>query len=145
MTTSTASVALPPASAATSAPARLPLRSLLILSLGVLVTVTAESLPAGLMPEMSADLGVSPMQIGLLISIWALTVIVTSIPLAKTVSRVDRRLVVGVSLGVFALATLATALAPSYGFAFAMRIASAMAHGVFWAVVIVYASALLAP
>jgi predicted MFS family arabinose efflux permease len=146
MTTSTASVTLPPASPATpAAPARLPLRALLILSLGVLVTVTAESLPAGLMPEMSADLGVPPMQIGLLISVWALTVIVTSIPLAKTVSRVDRRLVVGASLGLFALATLATALAPSYPFAFAMRIASAAAHGVFWAVVIVYASSLLAP
>jgi predicted MFS family arabinose efflux permease len=58
---------------------------------------------------------------------------------------VDRRLVVGVSLAVFALATMATALAPSYDFAFAMRIVSAAAHGVFWAVVIVYASSLLAP
>src|SRR5688572_18389265 len=133
------------ARAEASAPARLPLRALLILSFGVLVTVTAESLPAGLMPEMSADLGVSPMQIGLLISVWALTVIVTSIPLAKAFSRVDRRLVVGVSLAVFALATMATALAPSYDFAFAMRIVSAAAHGVFWAVVIVYASSLLAP
>ena len=130
---------------ASAPPARFPMRALLILSFGVLVTVTAESLPAGMMPEMSADLGVSSMQIGMLISVWALTVILTSIPLSKAVSRVDRRLVVGLSLGVFALANLATALAPSYGFAFAMRIAAAAAHGVFWAVVIVYASSLLAP
>lgn len=130
---------------ASAPPARFPMRALLILSFGVLVTVTAESLPAGMMPEMSADLGVSSMQIGLLISVWALTVILTSIPLSKAVSRVDRRLVVGLSPGVFALANLATALAPSYGFAFAMRIAAAAAHGVFWAVVIVYASSLLAP
>ncbi|MGK3954057.1 MFS transporter [Microbacterium sp. I2] len=128
-----------------SSPPRLPVRALLILSFAVLVTVTAESLPAGLMPEMSADLGVSPMQIGLLISVWALTVIVTSIPLAKVLSRVDRRLVVGGSLAVFALATMVTALSPSYPFTFALRIVSAAAHGVFWAVVIVYASSLLAP
>lgn len=134
------------APAEASAPSsRFPMRALLILSFGVLVTVTAESLPAGMMPEMSADLGVSSMQIGLLISVWALTVILTSIPLSKAVSRVDRRLVVGVSLGIFALANLATALAPSYGVAFAMRIAAAAAHGVFWAVVIVYATSLLAP
>lgn len=140
MTTTTTALA-----EASAPPARFPMRALLILSFGVLVTVTAESLPAGMMPEMSADLGVSSMQIGLLISVWALTVILTSIPLSKAVSRVDRRLVVGVSLGVFALANLATALAPSYAFAFAMRIAAAAAHGVFWAVVIVYATSLLAP
>lgn len=140
MTTTTTALA-----EASAPPARFPMRALLILSFGVLVTVTAESLPAGMMPEMSADLGVSSMQIGLLISVWALTVILTNIPLSKAVSRVDRRLVVGVSLGVFALANLATALAPSYAFAFAMRIAAAAAHGVFWAVVIVYATSLLAP
>lgn len=126
-------------------PVRFPLRALLILSLGVLVTVTAESLPAGLMPEMSADLGVDAMQVGLLISVWALTVIVTSIPLARATARVDRRLIVGVSLAVFAVANVATAFAPAYGFAVGARIAAAMAHGVFWAVVIVYATALLSP
>lgn len=139
MTTTTAAG---PASALST---RFPLRALLILSFGVLVTVTAESLPAGLMPEMSADLGVPPLQIGLLISVWALTVIVTSIPLARATSRLDRRLVVGVALGVFALANVATAFAPAYGFAVGARVAAALAHGVFWAVVIVYASALLTP
>jgi len=139
MTTSTAS---PPASAAVSP---FPLRPLLILSVAVLVTVTAESVPAGLMPEMSADLGVSPMRIGLLISVWAVTVIFTSLPLARATTRFDRRLVVGGALAVFALANVATALAPTYEFAMATRVAAAVAHGLFWAVVIVYASSLLAP
>lgn len=122
-----------------------PLRALLILGLGVLVTVTAESLPAGLMPEMSADLGVPPLQIGLLISVWALTVIVTSLPLARVLGRFDRRLVVGIALIAFAIANTATAFAPGYEFALVTRIAAATAHGVFWAVVIVYATSLLAP
>jgi predicted MFS family arabinose efflux permease len=141
MSTSTAAAA-----AATSAPAaRFPLRALLLLSFGVLVTVTAESLPAGLMPELSADLGVSPAQIGLLISVWALTVIFTSIPLTRASARFDRRLVIAVALAAFALANLATAFAPGYEFAFATRILAAVAHGAFWAVVMVYATALLAP
>ncbi len=139
MTTTTTPVQAPPAAQ------RFPTRALLILSLGVLVTVTVESLPAGLMPEMARDLQVGPMQIGMLISVWALTVIVTSLPLARVLARADRRLVVGVSLAVFAVANAATALAPTYEFAFAMRVAAAAAHGVFWAVVIVYASSLLAP
>lgn len=138
MTSSTASVALPSPSVA-----RLPLGALLLLSLGVFVTVTAESLPAGLMPEMAADLGVDPLRIGLLVSVWAIVVIGTSIPLTRATRRIDRRVVVGVSLAVFALANIATAFAPSYEFAFATRVVAAIAHGVFWAIVIVYASSLL--
>lgn len=138
MTSSTASV--PPPSAAVE---RLPLGPLLLLSLGVFVTVTAESLPAGLMPEMAAELGVDPLRIGLLVSVWAMVVIGTSIPLTRATRRIDRRVVVAVSLGVFALASVATAFSPSYEFAFATRVVAAIAHGVFWAIVIVYASSML--
>lgn len=130
----------------TGAPAtRFPFRAMLLLSFGVFVTVTAESLPAGLLPELSADLGVSHAQIGLLISVWALTVIVTSIPLTRAGARFDRRLVIAVALAAFALANLATAFSPGYEFAFVTRILAAIAHGAFWAVVMVYAAALLAP
>lgn len=138
MTSSTASVALPETSVS-----RFPLGALLLLSLGVFVTVTAESLPAGLMPEMARDFGVDPLRIGLLVSVWAIVVIATSIPLTRATRRIDRRIVVAVSLAVFAIANVATAFAPTYEFAFATRAVAAVAHGVFWAIVIVYASSLL--
>lgn len=138
MTTSTAPVALPAAVVP-----RFPLGALLLLSLGVFVTVTAESLPAGLMPEMAAELGVDPVRIGLLVSVWAIVVIGTSLPLTRATRRIDRRVVVAAALAVFALATVATAFAPSYEIAFATRVVAAVAHGVFWAIVIVYASSLL--
>ncbi|KJL42941.1 MFS transporter [Microbacterium trichothecenolyticum] len=138
MTSSTASVTLPGTSVS-----RFPLGALLLLSLGVFVTVTAESLPAGLMPEMARDFGVDPLRIGLLVSVWAVVVIATSIPLTRATRRIDRRIVVAVSLAVFALANVATAFAPTYEFAFATRAVAAVAHGVFWAIVIVYASSLL--
>ncbi|WP_159499808.1 MFS transporter [Microbacterium sp. 18062] len=139
MTLSTTS---PSADAAT---ARFPLRALLLLSTAVLVTVTAESLPAGLLPEMAADLRVSPERIGTLISVWALTVIVTSVPLSRALLSVDRRLSVVISLVMFALANLVTAIAPDYGVVLAARVLAAVAHGVFWSIVIVYATSLLSP
>ena len=138
MTSSTTSVALSETSVS-----RFPLGALLLLSLGVFVTVTAESLPAGLMPEMARDFGVDPLRIGLLVSVWAIVVIATSIPLTRATRRIDRRIVVAVSLAVFAVANVATAFAPTYEFAFATRAVAAVAHGVFWAIVIVYASSLL--
>lgn len=138
MTTSTA-----PVTVSSPAPVRFPLGALLLLSLGVFVTVTAESLPAGLMPEMAAEFGVDPLRIGLLVSVWAIVVIGTSLPLTRATRRIDRRIVVAAALAVFALANVATALAPSYEFAFGTRVIAAIAHGVFWAIVIVYASSLL--
>ncbi|MCK6079239.1 MFS transporter [Microbacterium sp. EYE_5] len=140
MSTSTASV---PTTAA-AAP-RFPLGSLLLLSLAVFVTVTAESLPAGLLPEMVEGLRTDPLGVGLLISVWAVTVIVTSIPLARLTARFDRRLVAAGSLAAFAVANAATALAPTYEVAVATRVAAGVAHGLFWAIVIVYATSLLAP
>ncbi|WP_060915856.1 MFS transporter [Microbacterium oleivorans] len=140
MSTTTAS--LP--TSATSAP-RFPLGPLLLLGLAVFVTVTAESLPAGLLPEMVQGLETDPLGVGLLISVWALTVIVTSIPLARATARFDRRLVAGGALVFFAIANAATAFAPTYAAAVATRIAGGVAHGLFWAIVIVYATSLLAP
>ncbi|MFC4012677.1 MFS transporter [Nonomuraea purpurea] len=125
--------------------AKFPIGSLVLLGIAVFVTVTAETLPAGLMPEMAADFGVDSVQIGLLISVWALTVIVTSIPLTRLFARFDRRLVLGVALAGFAVANLATALSPDYGFAVATRVLGAVTHGVFWAIVIVYTTSLLTP
>ncbi|MFT4279937.1 MFS transporter [Microbacterium sp.] len=122
---------------------RLPIGPLLLLSFAVFLTVTVEALPAGLLTEMSGDLGTSADGIGLLISVWALTVIVTSIPLTRLLRRFDRRPVVAGALTVFAVANLATALSPTLTVALATRVAAAVAHGVFWAVVIVYATSLL--
>jgi MFS transporter, DHA1 family, inner membrane transport protein len=140
MSTSTASVP----TTANSAP-RFPIGALLLLSLAVFVTVTAESLPAGLLPEMVEGLQTDPLGVGLLISVWALTVIVTSIPLARLTARFDRRLVAAGALAAFAIANATTALAPTYEVAVATRIAAGVAHGLFWAIVIVYATSLLAP
>lgn len=122
---------------------RLPIGPLLLLSFAVFLTVTVETLPAGLLTEMSGDLRASADEIGMLISVWALTVIVASIPLTRLLRRLDRRLVVAGALAVFAAANLATALSPTLAVALATRVAAAIAHGVFWAVVIVYATSLL--
>ncbi|MFS0865771.1 MFS transporter [Microbacterium sp. 179-B 1A2 NHS] len=141
MSTSTAPV--PTATAPASPP--FPLGALLLLSLAVFITVTAESLPAGLLPEMVAGLQTDPLGVGMLISVWAITVIITSVPLARLTARFDRRLVAAGALAVFAVANATTALAPTYEVAVATRVAAGVAHGLFWAIVIVYATSLLAP
>jgi predicted MFS family arabinose efflux permease len=92
---------------------------------------------------MSRDFDVSTAQIGLLVSLWAATIIVASIPLTRLTSRLDRRMVLAGALVVMAVANAATALAPGYEAALGARIVAAMAHGLFWSTVMVYATALV--
>ena len=124
---------------------RTPWFALLTLAFAVFATVTVEMVPAGLLPAMSAEFGVSASTIGLLVSLWAVTIIVASLPVVRLTARVDRRTLIVVALAVMAIANLVTALAPTFEVALGARIVGAVAHGAFWSVVMVYATSLVVP
>ncbi|MFE5293245.1 MFS transporter [Isoptericola sp. NPDC056618] len=112
---------------------RLPWISLLVLGAATFAMVTAEMLPTAVLPQMSAGLGVDESRTGLLVSVWAATVVVASFPLVRLVAGTDRRAVITVALGVLAASSLATALAPTYGVAVGARLVGAAAVGLLWA------------
>lgn len=116
---------------------------LLSLSAAVFLSVTSEMLPTGLLPEMSRSLDVSQSQIGLLVTWFAFTVVVTSAPLAFLTKRLPRHGLIIIVLGVFALSNALTAFAPNYELLIASRVLGGMAHGLFWAVVGAYAAHLV--
>jgi DHA1 family inner membrane transport protein len=121
-------------------PKSLPRGRLLVLALAVAATVTAELIPAGLLPEMGRDLHATPSQVGLLVTAWAATIIVVSIPLTRLVQRADRRSLVVGALAVFAIANFGTALSPTIEVALASRVVGAIAHALFWSIVMAYAA-----
>jgi DHA1 family inner membrane transport protein len=128
-----------------SAPAArpFPYLGLCMLAVAIFLNVTIEMIPTGLLPLMSADLGVSEALVGLLVTVFAFTVVVTSAPLVALTRRLPRHaLVVGV-LAVFAVSCLLTAVAPTYELVVASRVFGGLAHGVFWAVVGAYSSYLV--
>ncbi|QDI91336.1 MFS transporter [Salicibibacter halophilus] len=59
---------------------KLPLISLLALSFISFTIIVTELLPAGVLLEMSADLGTSEAQIGMLVSVYAIASTVVAIP-----------------------------------------------------------------
>jgi DHA1 family inner membrane transport protein len=87
---------------------------------------------------MSRDLGVSLGTASLLVSLWALTIAAVGIPLVRATLRVQRRLLLAVSLVAVAGANALTALAPNFAVALGGRILGATAHGLFWALVVAY-------
>lgn len=121
--------------APTTASDRLPWPSLVVLGGATFVMVTGEMLPTAVLPQMSADLGVTQARTGLLVSLWALTVVVATFPLVRLTRRWDRRPVVAVALVVFAAASAFTAVAPTYEVAVAGRLLGAAVCGLLWATV----------
>ncbi|ERK70254.1 transporter, major facilitator family protein [Leifsonia aquatica ATCC 14665] len=116
---------------------------LLALAAAVFLSVTSEMIPTGLLPDMSASLGVSEAQVGLLVTVFAFTVVVTSTPLTALTRRWPRHgMIVGV-LVVLGLSNLLTAFSPDYAWVVASRIIGGIAHGMFWSIVGAYAGHLV--
>ncbi len=117
---------------------------LIALSAVIFLNVTSEMVPTGLLPDMSASLGVSEEQIGLLVTVFAFTVVLTSTLLTAITRRFPRHaLIVWVLVGA-AVSNAFTAISPSYELVVVSRVAGGMAHGLFWAVVVAYSGHLVA-
>lgn len=116
---------------------------MIALSVATFLSVTSEMMPTGLLPQMSGDLGVSPAAVGLLVTVFAFTVVVSSAPLTALTLRIPRKpFLLGV-IAVLGLSNLLTALAPDYTLVVASRILGGIAHGLFWSTVPAYAARLV--
>jgi DHA1 family inner membrane transport protein len=122
---------------------RFPYFSLITLAVAVFVSVTIEMSPTGLLPEMSVGLGVTESQIGLTVSVFALTVVVSSTPITYLTRRVPRHALVVIVLVILAASALLSAFAANYALLIVSRIVGGVAHGVFWSVVGAYTAYLV--
>jgi DHA1 family inner membrane transport protein len=122
---------------------RFPLFSLLVISGAIFVSVSSEFLPTGLLPDMAETLRVSESRVGLLVTIFAFTVAITTIPLTRLTQRFSRKRLMVFLLLVFAIANVLAGLSQSYEFLVFARVLGGLAHGLFWAVTGPYASRLV--
>jgi predicted MFS family arabinose efflux permease len=118
---------------------------LLALSTATFTTVSAEMMPTGVLDQLGASLSVTGSTAGLLVTFWAVTIAVTSVPLVRATMSWQRKPLILVTLGIMTVANVMTALASTYALAMVSRIVGATAHGVFWAVVVAYAASLVPP
>lgn len=117
--------------------------ALLALAIGAFGIGTTEFVIMGLLPEVALDFGVSIPSAGLLISGYALGVVVGAPLLTAIGSRVSRKTVLIALMGVFIVGNLLSALAPTYGVLMTGRIIAALAHGAFFGVGSVVAASLV--
>ncbi|MFJ4962740.1 Cmx/CmrA family chloramphenicol efflux MFS transporter [Streptomyces sp. NPDC088729] len=105
-----------------------------ILGLSVFALGTSEFMLSGLLPPIADDMDVSIPQAGLLISAFAIGMVVGAPLLAVATLRLPRRTTLIALISVFGLGQIAGALAPTYEVLFASRVVSALACAGFWAV-----------
>ncbi|MFI9584452.1 Cmx/CmrA family chloramphenicol efflux MFS transporter [Streptomyces sp. NPDC052236] len=105
-----------------------------VLGLAVFALGTSEFMLSGLLPPIADDMDVSIPRAGLLISAFAIGMVVGAPLLAVATLRLPRRTTLISLITVFGLGQIAGALAPTYEVLFASRVVSAFACAGFWAV-----------
>lgn len=118
---------------------------LIALAAGAFGIGVTEFSPMGLLPAIAADLHVSIPTAGLLISAYAIGVMVGAPLMTLTTGRVRRRtLLIGLA-AIFTFGNALTALSSSYGMVLFARIVTSLNHGAFFGVGSVVAASLAPP
>jgi predicted MFS family arabinose efflux permease len=117
----------------------LPLGGLLALAVTGFVAIVTETLPAGLLPQISGDLAVPESWAGQLVTLYALGSVAAAIPLTAATRTWPRRAVLLLAIvGFFAFNTV-TAISPWYGLTLFARFMAGVAAGLTWGLVPGYA------
>ena len=118
----------------------LPLMALAIGAFGIGVT---EFSPMGMLPVMAEDLGVSIPTAGMLISAYAFGVLIGAPVMTLLFANMPRRRLLVLSMGIFTLGNLISAMADSYSILMIGRVVTSFNHGVFFGVGAVVATNLV--
>lgn len=120
--------------------AHLPVTSLLALALAGFVTILTEALPAGLLPQISAGLGVSEALAGQLVTIYAVGSLLAAIPLTAATQGVRRRPLLLAAIAGFVVANTVTTFSDSYVLTIIARFLAGVSAGLLWALLVGYAA-----
>jgi predicted MFS family arabinose efflux permease len=106
----------------------------MLLAVGTFLTATTEFVIAGLLPELAGDLDVSVARAGLLITAFAVGMIVGAPLIAVATARVPQRSTLVAALLIFSAGHVVAALSSSFAVVLTARIVTALATGTFLAV-----------
>jgi predicted MFS family arabinose efflux permease len=128
-----------------SSEARLPLWGLLALAAAGFITVLTEAMPAGLLPQIGASLGIAPALVGQLVTVYAVGSLVAAIPLVAFTRSWRRRPLLLLAIGGFAVVNTVTALSHDYALTLVARFFAGVFAGLLWALLAGQAARMVAP
>ncbi|MGW6858904.1 MFS transporter [Streptomyces xanthophaeus] len=119
--------------------------ALLALAIGAFGIGTTEFVIMGLLPEVAAGYGVSIPTAGFLVTGYALGVVLGAPLMTVLGTRVPRKRMLMLLMGLFVVGNVLSALAPAFGVMLAGRVVASLAHGAFFGIGSVVAAGLVAP
>ena len=118
---------------------------LLALAMGAFGIGVTEFAPMGMLPGIASDLGVSIPAAGLLVSAYAMGVLIGAPLMTLTTSRLNRRTLLVGLMAIFTLGNALSALADGYWTLMVARVVTSFNHGAFFGVGSVVAASLVPP
>ncbi|MDR6146474.1 DHA1 family inner membrane transport protein [Sphingomonas sp. SORGH_AS870] len=118
---------------------------LLALAVGAFGIGVTEFAPMGMLPVIAGDLHVSIPAAGLLVSAYAMGVLIGAPLMTLTTGRIDRRTLLIALMGIFTLGNALSAVAGGYWMLMAARVVTSFNHGAFFGVGSVVAANLVPP
>lgn len=124
---------------------RLPIAGLLALAMTGFICIVTETLPAGLLPQISNGLDVSQALAGQMVTAYALGSLLAAIPLTIATRGWRRRNVLLLTIVGFLVFNSATALSTNYWLTLIARFFAGVAAGLAWSLLAGYARRMVAP
>jgi DHA1 family inner membrane transport protein len=118
---------------------------LLALAIGAFGIGVTEFAPMGMLPAIATDLHVSIPTAGLLVSAYAMGVLIGAPLMTLTTAKVPRRTLLVALMGIFTAGNLLAALSDSYTTLLLARVLTSFNHGAFFGVGAVVAASVVAP
>jgi DHA1 family inner membrane transport protein len=119
--------------------------ALLALAIGAFGIGTTEFVIMGLLPQVAAEYGVTIPTAGLLVTGYALGVVLGAPLMTVLGTRISRKRMLMLLMGLFVAGNVVSALAPTFGVMLAGRVIASLAHGSFFGIGSVVAAGLVAP
>lgn len=117
--------------------------ALLALTVGAFAIGTTEFVIVGLIPTIAADLQVSLPSAGLLVSLYALGVAIGAPVLTALTGRVPRKTLLIALMALFTVGNVVAWMAPGYASLIIARVLTGLAHGVFFSIGSIIATAVV--
>lgn len=111
---------------------------MILMSSVTFVGILSELMPSGVLPLMMADLNISEVQTGNLVGYYAIASAIFAIPLISLTMQVNRKYLLMILLGGFAISNIIAGLVHDYTIIIILRVIGGICAGVMWPMIAAY-------
>ncbi|MDY0076995.1 MAG: MFS transporter [Bacteroidales bacterium] len=118
---------------------------MILMSSVTFVGILSELMPSGVLPQMMRELNLNEIQGGNLVGYYALASAIFSIPLISVTMHFNRKLLLLLLLGGFAVSNVIVAFVNNYAVVISMRVIGGICAGIMWPMIAAYGMRLVSP